>query len=89
MNAARNDARAAVAIASCLLQLPQALRLGRGRELGGVGGGQVPQPGTDHLQRLTDTRKSRGSAHLGHLLHRDWSPLLAVLVVPEGQASRI
>jgi hypothetical protein len=35
------------------LQLAQALGLGRGRQLGGVGGGEVAQPGADHVQRLT------------------------------------
>ena len=38
-----------------LLEFAQALGLGRGGELGGVGGGQVPQPGADHVQRLTGT----------------------------------
>ena len=50
-----------------LLQLGQAFGLGGGGQLGGVGGGEVAQPGADHVQRLTDTGKSRGSAHRGHL----------------------
>ena len=66
----------------------QALGLRRRGELGGVGGGQVPQRGADHVQRLADTAKSRGRAHLGHLPYRDWS-LLAAVLVPGGQASRI
>jgi len=49
------------------LQLPQALGLGRGRQLARVGGGQVAQPGADHVQRLTGIRRRR-RAHLGHLL---------------------
>ena len=82
------NARAAVGDRAGLLQLPQALGLGRGAQLGGVGGGEVAQPGADHVQRLAGT-DGRGSTHLGHLLHRGWSLLLAVLSSPGGQASRI
>jgi hypothetical protein len=71
-----------------LLQLPQALGLGRGTELGGVRGGQVTQPGADHVQRLTGTARSGRGTHLGHLLHRAWSLLLAVLLI-SGRTSRI
>ena len=81
VNPAWMNARAAVRHRVGLLQFPQALSLRRGRELRGVGGGQVAQPGADHVQRLTGTTAGR-STHLGHLLHRDWSPLRAVLVVP-------
>ena len=38
-----------------LLELAQALGLGGGGEPGGVGGGEVAQPGADHVQRLTGT----------------------------------
>jgi hypothetical protein len=46
------------------LQLGQALGLRRSRQLGGVGGGQVAQPGADHVQRLAGTGKGRGCTHL-------------------------
>src|SRR5690349_11718573 len=49
-----------------LLELAQALRLARGRELGRVGGGQVAEPGADHVQRLAGIRRGR-RAHLGRL----------------------
>ena len=71
-----------------LFEFAQALGLGRGGELGGVGGGQVPQPGADHVECLTGI--CRGRISPGSPPRRDWSPLRAVLYRPrEGQASRI
>ena len=54
-----------------LLQPPQALGLGLGGELGGVGGGQIGQPGVHHIHRLADAGEGRGcgsGVHLGCLL---------------------
>jgi hypothetical protein len=69
-----------------LLEFAQALGLGHGGELGSVGGGQVTQPRADHVQRLTGI--CRGHTHLVTSSTRDWS-LLAAVLVPDGQASRI
>ena len=43
-------------------QPPQALRLRRRRQLGGISGGQVAQPRADHVQRLMG--RCRGHFHL-------------------------
>ena len=62
-----------------LLQFAQALGLGRGGELGGVGGGQVAQPGADHVQRLTGICRGRcthlvtSSTGTGRRCGRFWS----------------
>jgi hypothetical protein len=50
-----------------LLEFAQGLGLDRGGQPGGVRSSQVAQPGADHVQRLADTAKGRGRAHLGHL----------------------
>jgi hypothetical protein len=46
-----------------LLELAQGLGLDRGGELVGVGGGQVPEAGADHVQRLAGCCRG-GCAHL-------------------------
>jgi hypothetical protein len=46
-----------------VLQRLQAFSLGVGGQRGGVQGGQVPQPGQDHVRRLGGGRGS-GDAHL-------------------------
>ena len=71
-----------------LLQFAQALGLGRGGELGGVGGGQVAQPGADHVQRLTGICRGR-CTHLGHLLAGTGRHCGGSVSSPGGQASRI
>jgi len=68
------------------LQLPQALSLSRGRQLGGIGGGQVAQPGADHVQRLTGICRGR-RAHL--VTSTPGLAAASVVVVPGGQVSRI
>ena len=70
------------------LQLPQAPGLGRGRELARVGGGQVAQPGADHVQRLTGICRGRRA----HLVTSSPGRAAAAGVrcrPREGQASRI
>jgi hypothetical protein len=70
-----------------LLQFPQALGLRRDRESGRVGGGEVAQPGADHVQRLTGICRGRRA----HLVTSSPGRVAAagVVVVPGGQVSRI
>jgi len=70
-----------------LLQFPQDFGLGRGVQLARAGGGQVAEPGADHVQRLTGICRGR-CTHLVTSSAGDWS-LLAAVLVPGGQASRI
>jgi hypothetical protein len=56
---ARSGSSPAAVSRGVLLEFAQALGLGRGTELGGVGGGQVIQPGADHVQRLTGICRGR------------------------------
>jgi len=69
------------------LQLAQALGLGLGAQLSGVGGGEVAQPGADHVQRLAGIRRG----HRSHLVTSSPGRVAAagVGVVPGGQVSRI